>query len=132
MSKEYLEVKSEDIANLLYEVYDVPNGICEHIKNMVQRLESIDNANLSEALEDLDRMAQQVFRTDDDFELYYDKVKQHILKAQEQEKVLEILKPLCEVVETPVKKYRYLKINGVVVYTFKKEEEFELLKRWLG
>lgn len=45
-------------------------------------------------------------------------------------KVLEILKPLCEVVETPIRKDRYLKINGVVVYTFKSEEEFNLLKRW--
>lgn len=44
---------------------------------------------------------------------------------------LEIIKPLCEVVETPVKKYRYLKINGVVVYTFKTEEEFNLLKEVL-
>ncbi len=43
-------------------------------------------------------------------------------------KALEIIKPLCEVVETPVKKYRYLKVNGVVVYTFKNEEEFELLR----
>lgn len=43
-------------------------------------------------------------------------------------KALEIIKPLCEVVETPVKKIRYLKINGVVVYTFKTEEEFNLLK----
>ena len=55
-------------------------------------------------------------------------IKQALLKAQKQEKVLEILKPLCEVVETPVKKYRYLKLNGVVVYTFKSEEEFNLLK----
>lgn len=50
MSKEYLEAKPEDIANLLYEVYDVPSGICEQIKDMVQRLESIDNAKPSETL----------------------------------------------------------------------------------
>lgn len=62
----------------------------------------------------------------------YEIVKQALLKAQEQEKVIEIIKPLCEVVETPVKKYRYLKMNGVVVYTFKSEKEFELLKRWLN
>lgn len=67
-------------------------------------------------------------------ELEEEPVSKRILQAkcEEQEKVLEILKPLCEVVETPVKKIRYLKINGVVVYTFKNEEEFELLKRWSG
>lgn len=65
-------------------------------------------------------------------ELEEEPVSKRILQAkcEEQEKVLEILKPLCEVVETPVKKIRYLKINGVVVYTFKSEEEFNLLKRW--
>lgn len=61
--------------------------------------------------------------------------KQHYLdclKVMEKSlKAVEILKPLCEVVETPVKKYRYLKVNGVVVYTFKNEEEFELLKEVL-
>lgn len=46
-------------------------------------------------------------------------------------KALEIIKPLCEVVETPVKKIRYLKINGVVVYTFKNEEELNLFKEVL-
>lgn len=45
--------------------------------------------------------------------------------------ILEILKPLCEVVETPVKKIRYLKVKGVVVYTFKKKAEFDLFKEWL-
>lgn len=59
-----------------------------------------------------------------------DAIKQALIKSQEQEKVLEIIKPLCEVVETPVRKDRYLKMNGVVVYTFKNEEEFELLKRY--
>lgn len=59
-------------------------------------------------------------------------ITQTLIKAQEQEKVLEIIKPLCEVVETPVKKLRYLKMNGVVVYTFKNKEEYDLLKRWLG
>lgn len=44
---------------------------------------------------------------------------------------LEILKPLCEVYETPAKKYRYLKVRGVVVYEFKDIEEFNLFKGWL-
>ncbi len=53
MSKEYLEAKPEDIVKLLYEVYDVPSGICEHIKNMQQRLEAIDNSKPSEAMDSL-------------------------------------------------------------------------------
>lgn len=58
-------------------------------------------------------------------------IEQALLKAQKLEKAWEILKPLCEVVETPVRKDRYLKINGVVVYTFKDQQEFELLKEML-
>ena len=44
---------------------------------------------------------------------------------------LEILKPLCEVMETPANKIRYLKVRGVVVYTFKKKQEYDLFKEWL-
>ena len=43
-------------------------------------------------------------------------------------KVVSILTPLVEVVETPEIKKRYLKINGVVVYTFKTKEEYLLFK----
>ena len=59
------------------------------------------------------------------------RLKKILDQFREQEKVLEILKPLCEIVETPVKKLRYLKMNGVVVYTFKTQKEFDLLKEWL-
>lgn len=54
MNKEYIQVKADDISKLLYEVYDVPSGICEQIKNMVQRLEAIDNSNPSEVLKYLE------------------------------------------------------------------------------
>lgn len=43
-------------------------------------------------------------------------------------KALKIIKPLCEVYETPKGTYRYLKVNGVVVYRIKSQEEFDLLK----
>lgn len=52
-------------------------------------------------------------------------------KNEKLEDILETLKPLCEVYVTPVKKYRYLKISGVVVYTFKSIEKFNLFKEWL-
>ena len=57
--------------------------------------------------------------------------KEDFKQVRKELQALEIIKPLCEVVETPVKKYRYLKVNGVVVYTFKNEEEFNLLKEVL-
>ena len=55
MTKE-LEAKTEDISKLLYEVYDVPSGICEYIDEVLQRLEAIDNTNPSEALDKLDEI----------------------------------------------------------------------------
>ena len=57
-----------------------------------QRLESIDNSSPSEALGDLEKMVNLAYQVDDEFELldddfglYYDKVKKYISKAQEQE-----------------------------------------------
>ena len=41
-------------------------------------------------------------------------------------RVLDTLKPICEVIITPKGRNRYLKINGVVVYTFKSKEEYDL------
>lgn len=43
-------------------------------------------------------------------------------------KALEIIKPLCEVYETPKRTYRYLKVGGVVVYSIKSKEEYDLLE----
>lgn len=98
MSKEYLEVKPEDIANLLYEVYNVPNGICEHIKNMVQRLESLDNSKPSKALKTLEVLDNTISpllepilaKYEDDLSdkitANYFALKQTLIKAQKQEK----------------------------------------------
>lgn len=94
MSKECIQAKPEDIVELLYEVYDVPSGICEHIKNMVQRLESTDNANPSEALECL-KQIEDVIETKIGLGVVntylINIIKQALIKAQEQEKVLEII-----------------------------------------
>ena len=118
----------------------------EIIEQALTELKQIKEAKPSEALKyvdgkiaDLEDDLQHYTMVDKDKcrEFYiredlkqFTNIQQALTKAQEQEKVLELLKPLCEVVETPVKKFRYLKINGVVVYTFKTEEEFDLLKRW--
>lgn len=111
----------------------VQRTIIESIKEKIQRLEAIDNAEPSEALKGLKHIRnyyvpEPCSTTTYD---YLEIIEQALLKAQEQEIGLEILKPLCEVVETPVKKIRYLKINGVVAYTFKKKAEFDLFKEWL-
>lgn len=88
MNKEYLEVKAEDISKLLYEVYDVPSGICEQIKNMQHRLESIDNANPSEALKELEELEKMLnkFVKYKVIDIAFINIKQALLKAQEQEK----------------------------------------------
>ena len=120
----------------------------ECLEQALTELKQIKEAKPSEALKyvdgkiaDLEDDLQHYTMVDKDKcrELYiredlkqFTNIQQALQKAQEQEKVLELLKPLCEVVETPVKKFRYLKINGVVVYTFKTEEEFDLLKRYFN
>ena len=91
MSKCELEVEPKDIAMLLYDIYDVPSGICEQIKNMVQRLESIDNSNPSEAMESLERLNYHTTLEYQDSKEYYI-VRQYIHKAQEQEKENKELK----------------------------------------
>lgn len=116
MSKEYLEALEnlkelgyliDEVSGLTKYVYEYDDSfdsrleyICEQIgkiKNKLQpalqRLEAIDNANHSEALESFDRI---LHCNDEDYSQgYYNHditvVKQSLLKAQEQEKVLEIL-----------------------------------------
>jgi hypothetical protein len=50
MNSDELQVEPNDIVKILYDIYNVPSGICKQIKDMVQRLESIDNVNPSGAL----------------------------------------------------------------------------------
>lgn len=102
----------------------------DKVLNALTELQSIKEAKHSEALACLENLVDYYDVNYDIDDERYQTIKQALLKAQENEKVLEILKPLCEVVETPIRKNRYLKINGVVVYTFKNEEEFNLVKRW--
>lgn len=100
MIKECIQVKAEDISKLLYEVYDVPSGICEQIKIMQQRLEEIDNANPSEAMKCLENIGfaplnevcgYPYTRIKDEYDEDFNIVKQTLLKSQEQEKVLKII-----------------------------------------
>ena len=90
MTKE-LEAKTEDISKLLYEVYDVPSGICEYIDEAFQRLEAIDNANPSEALECLESMYARLpqwdlCRNQDQ----HNTIKQALIQAEIDKKQLEL------------------------------------------
>ena len=66
----------------------------------------------------------------DTYRLYIKKNELEFLEKSLQR--LETLKPICEVVETPAKKFRFLKVRGVVVYEFKNIEEYELFKEMLN
>lgn len=64
---------------------------CKYIAKELDRLEQIDNANPSEALECLEKLELLTC----DFEWYKDNIntiKQALIKSQEQEKVLKIIK----------------------------------------
>ena len=121
------------------------------LKQALQHLEFIDNANPSEALEYLEKVKSHFRVIDQDilmkekkfeyiwlkpYDEYCDTIKQALLKAQEQEKVLSIIKEknvdiffikFCKAVE----KYN-LEIckNSSFAYGLT-EEEFELLKEIL-
>ena len=102
------------------------------IEKALQRLEAIDNANPSEALEELEQdIKNRVILAEDKQLKLCAVIKQALLKAQEQEKVLEIIK------EKYVEFYILLKSKNVEHYNsntkFGKElteEEFDLLKRY--
>lgn len=109
----------------------------EEYQKMYQRLEAIDNANPSEALEVVGYLKDHHLNAVP----YYDwlnEIEQYILKAQEQEKVLEIVKEkqvdICElkicIDEYEDSLYQY---NKRTIEKFKlTQEEFDLLKKILG
>ena len=110
-------------------------------------LEAIDNAKLSEALEKFDYIGNDIkFAYDDDYVSYdytddVEYVKQALLKAQENEKILSVLKEKNVWVarlKGLIKKYNDL--DALRIYNANMpsidyqltQEEFDLLKRWLG
>ena len=178
MSKEYLEAlkvikniklshveteEDEDFdGNWVYDTIEVDDGLIgdkypkqiKILKQALQRLEAIDNANSSKALKyvngkiaDLEDDLQHYTMVDKDKckEFYIrenlkqlNTIKQALIKAQEQENVLEIIK------EKKVDIWKFID-NGIFNYSYddyyfcwnyyscKKltQEEFDLLKSWL-
>ena len=98
MSKEYLEA-FEVIRNKFIDLFheDIPDF--DIVDNALNRLESIDNSEPSEALECLERIGAEklargeLIRNDDKVEPYLNTIKQALLKAQGQN---EVIVELCE------------------------------------
>lgn len=109
------------------------------IKKALQRLEAIDNANPSEALECFENMQHRIASNISTIE--YATIKQALIKAQEQEKVLKVIKEKAlpkqerDLIKQSENYEQYLiKLSWWSYKTYltpKTEEEFELLKRYL-
>ena len=152
MSKELLE-------NLLIEFDEMgfePTILCDskkeidsfrnRLKQVLDYFKSIDNANPSEALKWLEHTGEQWAEQglNDDVVQYketqsYREIKQALLKSQEQEKVLEIIKKKNVNVNKLKDMIIFEKENALNKYNEKTylydkltQEEFDLLKRWLG
>ena len=113
------------------------NECCDVIEQALQRLEAIDNANPSEALESLEEIRD--FRYGKEKLLVcqtqmYTTIKQALLKAQEQEKVLEIIKEKGVDVSL-IKKYDFVEDYNSAVWIAGRpklvKEEFNTLKEVL-
>lgn len=144
--KEYLEALETIRQHLTFvnhdnEIINDYEEECNIIEKALQRLEAIDNAKPSEAL-DITNSYLKVFeeeKTDvlydiESFKQDFISVKQALLKAQDQEKVLKIMftktvsifqMSCCKNAD----EYNDLKFNDNEKLT---KDEFDLLKRWLG
>ena len=106
------------------------------IEKALQRLETIENANPNEALKCLEKLEIQITNriilNEEEQLNFCNTIKQALLKAQEQEKVLKILFEKnvtifwlkeCKSLE----EYNY----NTADYMKLTQEEFDLLKRWI-
>ena len=124
----------------------------EEYKKMNNRLEQIDNANPSEALECLEKHKNMLIENNGDFIAFeclkvYQVCKQALLKQQEQEKVTEIIKEYqvdmwllkqCDYEnyirirkKAMVSVGQVINENGIILESEITEEEFDLVKRWV-
>jgi len=148
MNKKYLEAlgkniryKKEYIGNDTYRLYLKKNEI-ELLEKYLTELEAIDNAKPSEALELVGYLKDYLLNMIPYCDWLND-IEKYILKAQEQEKVLEIIKEkrvdlsylrCCFEDNQSVERYNEYIRNKTMVYDHEEEltqEEFELLKRYL-
>ena len=100
----FKDIKELEVADDLGTVADVLPYFCKNVDEALLRLEGIDNANPSEALESLEHIKKDDFNmiittyppitayngiTKDEM---FNKIEQSLIKAQKMEKVLKILK----------------------------------------
>ena len=115
---------SEYVENPLKEELDIVN-------NALLELKAIKEAKPSEALKCLDKMYDTHILKN----VYcYHTIKQYILKAQEQEKVLSIIKEKNVDFDTLTDSEALDDYNSKMNWSYRRltQEEFDLLKRWLG
>ena len=139
MSKEYLEALEKLLDG--YSKGMAGRSYYDTIKQALQRLESIDNSKPSETLEILDDFKNGLVNKETGmimfnqvwFKNQIDTIKQALLKAQENEKVLEIMKDKWVNVAVLIhsKTVEEYNSNAYTPYNLT-QEEFDLLKRWLG
>ena len=142
MSKEYLEA-IERIKNKFINFFHEDNPDVECVEDALQRLESIDNANPSEALKELELVEDWIqareLKISNVIEPSLSIIKQYILKAQEQGKVLNELIKLVnnleptfnhkgifsdtDIVGTIIKDYFYGNISASLKRIFKENKE---------
>jgi len=117
----------------------------DKVLNALQRLESIDNAKPSEALKTLEVLDKTIspllepilveYEDDlsDKITANYFALKDALLKAQEQEKVLEIIKNKAVDILLIIKYNNVYDYNSAVWLDGRpklNEEEFEVIKKW--
>lgn len=135
MSKEYLEDLIIEFDELGFE----PTILCDQqkeiesfrnrLKQVLDYLKSLDNANPSEALECLERFfnSRKIYEPNNTFVFdcitCLNSIKQALLKAQEQEKILDILKRIIKVKKSDVYEF-VLVVRGT-------DEEEDTIKEWL-
>lgn len=152
MSKEYLEALERLYCSgnlqLNYVLSDKHKQDYETVEQALQRLESIDNAKPSEALEDFKIIKFKTINAGYNYGYeVWDKIERALIKAQEQEKENAELKKILSIIkekridiesfyitfiEDEFDYNHYEKYYGTYGLECLTQEEFELLKRWLG
>ena len=141
-----LRKQDKDNKAILYEGRHLKKVILpyEEYQKMCQRLESIDNANPSEALRELENLGTHGIEYREPFELGFTKsmpfkstkefkiIKQALIKAQEQEKVLSIIKEKNVDFDTLTDSEALDDYNSKMNWSYRRltEEEFNTLKEW--
>ena len=136
----FQDIKELEVADGLGTVADVLPYFCKNVDEALLRLEAIDNANPSEALEELEKFT-------DFYDTRYnrvcinahDTIKQTLIKAQEQEKILSIIKEKrvdmfilesvsCASVYNATLEKDFYKVDN---YRFLTDEDFDSLKEMI-